>query len=99
MPHMYIVECSDGTLYVGSTIDLERRVAQHNSGDGAAYTRRRRPVRLLYAEEYDRVDEAFAREKQVQNWSRNKRMALIDGRLEDLPQLSKKRRSSPPAGG
>jgi putative endonuclease len=96
---MYIVECSDGTLYVGSTIDLERRVAQHNSGDGAAYTRRRRPVRLLYAEEYDRVDEAFAREKQVQNWSRNKRMALIDGRLEDLPQLSKKRRSSPPAGG
>jgi putative endonuclease len=96
---MYILECSDGTLYVGSTIDLERRVAQHNSGEGAAYTRRRRPVRLLYAEEYDRVDEAFAREKQVQNWSRKKRMALIDGRFGDLQQLSKKPRPSPPDGG
>jgi putative endonuclease len=96
---MYILECSDGSLYVGSTIDLERRVAQHNSGEGAAYTRRRRPVRLLYAEEYDRVDEAFAREKQVQNWSRKKRMALIDGRFGDLQQLSKKPRPSPPDGG
>ena len=94
MPHMYIVECADGSFYVGSTVDLERRIAEHNAGGGAAYTRRRRPVRVVYAEEYARVDEAFAREKQVQNWSRAKRVALIEGRLEALPRLSKKPRRS-----
>jgi putative endonuclease len=93
---MYIVECADGSLYVGSTVDLERRIAEHNAGQGAAYTRSRRPVRLLHAEEYSRIDDAFAREKQVQNWSRAKRMALIEGRLAALPRLSKKPRRSPP---
>jgi putative endonuclease len=88
MPHMYILRCSDGTLYVGSTWDLERRLAQHNRGEGAAYTARRRPVTLLYCEDYDRIDEAFRREKQVQNWGRAKRMALVEGRFDDLPGLS-----------
>jgi putative endonuclease len=92
MPHMYILECSDGSLYVGSTIDLERRVAQHDIGEGAAYTRRRRPVRLVYAEEYNRIDEAFAREKQVQGWSRAKRQALIEKQSALLPELSRKTR-------
>lgn len=88
MPHMYIVQCRDGTFYVGSTIDLERRLAQHNLGEGARYTATRRPVELVYAEQFDRIDEAFAREKQVQNWGRAKRLALIEGRFEDLPGLS-----------
>jgi putative endonuclease len=92
MPRMYILECSDGSLYVGSTIDLERRVAQHDIGEGAAYTRRRRPVRLVYAEEYNRIDEAFAREKQVQGWSRAKRQALIEKQSALLPELSRKTR-------
>lgn len=85
---MYIVQCRDGTFYVGSTIDLERRLAQHNLGEGARYTATRRPVELVYAEQFDRIDEAFAREKQVQNWGRAKRWALIEGRFEDLPGLS-----------
>ena len=89
MPFMYILECSDGSLYVGSTWDLERRLSQHSEGEAAAYTMRRLPVRLLYFEEYDRITDAFAREKQVQNWSRRKRFALIEGRLEDLPRLSR----------
>ncbi|NYE36453.1 putative GIY-YIG superfamily endonuclease [Nocardioides cavernae] len=47
MPHVYILQCSDGSFYVGSTWDLERRVSEHNLGLGAAYTRRRRPVTLV----------------------------------------------------
>ena len=86
---MYIVQCADGSFYVGSTWDLERRVAQHNIADqGAAYTRRRRPVRLVYFEQSESIRDAFAREKQVQGWGREKRIALIEGRGEDLPGLS-----------
>jgi putative endonuclease len=92
MPHMYILECADGSLYVGSTIDLERRLTQHQAGEGAGYTRRRLPVKLIYAEEYSRIDEAFAREKQVQNWGRAKRLALAEGRIEDLRKAGHKRR-------
>jgi putative endonuclease len=94
MPFTYIVECSDGSLYVGSTWDLHQRLAQHNAGEGAEYTRRRLPVRLVYAAEFDRVDDAFAWEKRVQGWSRKKRIALIEGRYADLPGLS--RRYGPP---
>ncbi len=87
---MYILECSDGSYYTGSTIDLELRIEQHQSGVGANYTKQRLPVKLLYSEEYDRIDVAFDREKQVQGWSRKKKQALIDARLDDLPELSKK---------
>jgi putative endonuclease len=87
---MYILECSDGTYYVGSTKDLEYRLAEHRSGKGAKYTSHRLPVKLVYSEEYERVSDAFAREKQVQNWSRAKREALINGNQEMLPRLAKK---------
>ena len=90
MAHRNILECADKSLYVGSSIDLERRLAQHQAGEGADYTRRRLPVRLIFAEEFTRIDEAFAREKQVQNWSRAKRIALIEGRFGDLNGLSRK---------
>ena len=85
----YILECSDGSYYVGSTVDLARRLEEHDLGLAAAYTRRRRPVRLVYAEEFDSVVDAFAFEKRVQGWSRRKREALINGRREDLPALSR----------
>lgn len=91
MAYMYILECSDRTLYVGSTRDLEHRVAQHNNGEGAIYTQSRLPVRLLYFEQFDRVDDAYRREKQVQGWGRAKRLALVHGRLDRLPPLAKKR--------
>ena len=89
MPHAYIVECCDGSYYVGSTWDLERRIGEHNLGLGAAYTRRRRPVRLVWSTEFSRIEEAYLLEKQIQGWGRAKRQALIDGRLEDLPALSR----------
>ena len=87
---MNILECPDGTYYVGSTKDLEYRLSEHQAGKGAKYTSRRLPVKLVNSEEYQRVADAYAREKQIQNWSRAKREALIDGKLELLPQLAKK---------
>jgi len=94
MAYVYILECADGSYYVGSTVDLERRVAQHNDGVGATYTRarRRRPVRLAWAGEFQRIDEAFRFEKQVQGWSRAKRTALIEDRLDLLPDLASRPR-------
>ena len=90
MAWMYILECADGSYYVGSTKNLEQRLFQHQEGIGAKYTSRRLPVKLVYSEEYARVSEAFAREKQVQNWSRAKRKALIDQQYKSLPALAKK---------
>ena len=86
---MYILECSDGTYYTGSTNDLDLRLAQHQAGDGANYTKTRRPVKLVYTEEYDRIDDAYYREKQVQNWSQKKKLALINGTVEELHELAK----------
>jgi putative endonuclease len=87
---MYILECCDGSYYVGSTKDLGLRFSQHQSGRGARYTSGRLPVKLVYCEEYDRVSDAFYREKQVQGWTRRKREALINGNPELLPLLAKK---------
>ena len=100
MPWTYIVECADGSFYVGSTWDLERRVSEHNEGVGAAYTKRRRPVVLVWAADFERVDEAYAYEKRLQGWRREKRIALIEGRDADLPALARGywRKSRPPAG-
>jgi putative endonuclease len=82
--YMYILECADGTYYTGSTKYLERRVAQHQNGEGANYTKKHLPVKLIYFEEFDRIDTAFYREKQVQNWSRKKKEALMRGDFNDL---------------
>lgn len=86
---VYILECSDGSYYTGSTKDLKRRIAQHQMGKGANHTRKRLPVKLLYYEEYNRIDEAFHREKQIQGWSRKKKEALINGRVDLLHSLAK----------
>lgn len=91
MPFMYILRCRDNSYYVGSTRNLEQRLAQHQAGHGAQYTRRRLPVVLAYAAEFARIEEAFSMEKRVQGWSRAKREALIDGRHKDIPSLARKR--------
>jgi predicted GIY-YIG superfamily endonuclease len=64
--YIYILQCSDGSFYTGSTNNLELRLEQHQSGEGANYTKNKLPVKLLYFEEYDRIDDAFYREKQIQ---------------------------------
>jgi len=89
MAWVYIVECADGSYYTGSTVDLERRLWEHNQGIGANFTKTRLPVTLVFAEPSDSIETAFQREKQVQGWSRAKKRALIDGRWGDLPGLSR----------
>jgi len=90
--YMYILRCSNGTYYTGSTIDLEKRILQHQMGDAANYTRKHAPVNLVYFEEFSMIETAFLREKQVQNWSQKKKEALIQGKLADLKKDSRKKK-------
>lgn len=88
MPYMYILECADGSYYTGSTKDLERRLWEHQNGLGANHTAKRLPVKLVYCEECDRIDDAFYREKQVQGWSRKKKEALMASDANQLHLLA-----------
>ena len=91
MGYFYILLCADGTFYVGSTRDLLRRLWEHREGLGADYTRTRLPVRLLYFEQYERVSEAWGRERSVHGWTRSKKKRLIATgpgvKVEDESQL------------
>ena len=87
--YLYILECSNGKFYTGSTTNLEYRFSQHQAGEGANFTRKNLPVKLVYYQSFASIDEAFMREKQVQGWSRKKKIALINGEFEQLPHLSK----------
>ena len=84
-----MLECSDGSFYTGSTNDLNKRLHQHQMGEGANYTKKRLPVKLVYSEEFERIDYAFYREKQVQGWNRKKKEALRDGDINLLKELSR----------
>jgi putative endonuclease len=85
---MYILLCANGQYYTGSTNDLERRLVQHQIGEGAYFTRKHLPVWLLYFEEFQLVSDAFYREKQVQGWSRAKKEPLINGDKNKLHELA-----------
>ena len=89
---MYILQCSDGKFYTVSTLNIDKRVIEHQSGFGANYTKDKLPVVLVYFEEFSRIDLAFNREKQVQGWSRKKKEALINGKYQLLPELSKSKK-------
>ena len=78
--YVYIVECADGTLYSGWTNDLEKRIAAHNAGQGAKYTRSRRPVTLRYYEEFEDKNEALRREYALKKMTRAQKCALIEKR-------------------
>ena len=89
---VYILRCNDGTYYTGHTDDLERRIAQHESGDIPGYTHDRRPVELVFSENFtDRID-ALEREQQVKDWSRKKKEAMMRG---DWAAVSDAARSRP----
>ncbi len=76
MNYVYILRCADGTLYTGWTTDLNRRLAAHNAGSGAKYTRSRRPVALLYSEECASRGAALRRESAVKRLTRAQKLAL-----------------------
>ena len=89
----YILECSDSSYYVGHTSDIDARIDAHNSGRGAFYTAKHAPVKLAYSEPFETKIEAVKREKQIKNWSRAKKEALIKQDLKNLKMLSKSRQS------
>jgi putative endonuclease len=79
MNYTYIVQCSDGSLYTGWTNDLDKRIAAHNAGKGAKYTKTRRPVRLIYYETFETKQEAMSREYHLKQLTRAQKEALIAG--------------------
>jgi putative endonuclease len=89
--YVYILRCSDGSYYVGSTCNLEERLRAHNEGRAATHTSEHRPVCLVYSEALPTEEEAIRRERQIKGWSRSKKEALISGDLERLKVLSKGR--------
>ena len=91
MPWVYILRCSDGTLYVGHTNDLVSRERAHNQGHGSCYTAARRPVRIVYSEPHDSIDRAVARERQLKGWTTEKKEALVTGDAARLKLLSRRR--------
>ena len=79
---IYILKCADGSLYVGSTNNLGRRVKQHNESKwGAHYTKIRRPVALLYSEKFATLKEARRRENEIKEWKREKKLNLINKKV------------------
>ncbi len=86
MTFVYILECADGTFYTGWTTDLKRRVAQHNTGRGASYTRSHRPVKLVYWEEQPDRGSAQRRELALKRLPRARKAALIATHAEASAQ-------------
>jgi predicted GIY-YIG superfamily endonuclease len=83
---VYILECADGSYYVGHTDNLEKRLAEHEQNTFKCYTSYQLPVKLVFCSEFSTRDDAFARERQIKGWSRCKKQALI---VEDWTELVK----------
>ena len=82
---MYVLECADGTLYTGYTVNVEARIATHNAGKGAKYTAARRPVKLLAAATFATKHDAMSAEYRFKQLSRTQKMALISAIEKDHP--------------
>ena len=81
MNYVYLLRCADGSLYCGWTTDPEARLAAHNEGRGAKYTRSRLPVRLVYAEEHEERKDAMRREVLIKQLSRQEKLKLLESEL------------------
>ena len=91
----YILRCSDGSYYTGHTDALEHRIAQHQQGViPGCHTRNRRPVELVFTQQFGSREEAFLAERQIKGWRREKKEALIAGRLDCLPELARTTKSA-----
>lgn len=89
--HVYLLRCSDGTLYAGSCENLANRLATHNRGEGPNWTAKRRPVELVHSESFPTRAAAIARETQLKRWSHAKKTALIAGDTAQLRALAQRR--------
>ncbi len=85
MNYTYLLQCKDHTLYCGWTNDLEKRLAAHNSGQGAKYTRSRHPVTLVYYETFETKTEAMKREAEIKKLSRSEKLKLISSTVINPP--------------
>ena len=94
--YVYILRCADGSYYTGLTEDLEVRLAQHQMGELPGYTQNRRPVQLVFSDEFSSMDDAIGRERQIKGWSRLKKEALIAGDWALLSDLSRSRKDKNP---
>lgn len=81
MFYVYLLLCSDNTLYCGYTNDLEKRINAHNSGRGAKYTKSRLPVRLVYSESFQTKSEALVRECAIKRMKRSEKLALFENEI------------------
>jgi putative endonuclease len=97
--YAYMLECSDGSLYVGHTDDLAARLSAHRSRRYAGYTAKRLPVRLIFSEAFNTRDEAFAAERQIKGWSRAKKLALARSEWGLIVQLASIRSDDRRAAG
>jgi len=88
---VYILKCSDGSYYTGSTSNLEKRISEHKLGSIKGYTSKRLPVELVFSEWFSDVNNAISAERQIKGWSRAKKEALIKGDFELIKSLSKKK--------
>ena len=81
--YVYVIECADGSFYTGYTTDVERRVAEHDAGTGAKYTRGRTPVELRHTESFDTRSAAMSREHEIKGFSRSEKERLVRGSDSD----------------
>jgi predicted GIY-YIG superfamily endonuclease len=94
--YVYILECADGSYYVGLARNgLYNRIDEHNAGKYRGYTFSRRPVKLVWSQDFSRLTQAIGIERQLKGWRREKKKALIDGRYDLLPQLSRTAKPHP----
>ena len=76
---VYVIECADGSFYTGYTTDVERRVREHDRGEGAKYTRGRTPVELVHSERFESQSRAMSREYEIKQLSRRQKEQLVEG--------------------
>jgi putative endonuclease len=93
---LYILKCADGSYYIGTARNgLEARIAEHNAGIFGGYTAKRRPVVLIFSQQFQSITDAIAAERQVKGWSRAKKEALIRGDWDRVSLLAQRNRPDP----
>ncbi|EIL93624.1 MULTISPECIES: GIY-YIG nuclease family protein [Rhodanobacter] len=86
---LYILECADGSFYIGHTDDLDKRMEQHDQGKGCVYTSTRRPLKLIHTQGFETRYEALTMERKLKGWSRAKKLAYMAGNWDALGALAK----------
>ncbi len=92
---VYMLRCHDNSYYTGHTENLEKRIAEHQAGEGGTYTVARLPVALVFAQEFASRDEALACERQIKGWCRRKKEAMLRGDWAEVSRLARGRSSGP----